>query len=209
VILLLDNYDSFAANLARYLDRLGLPVRSVRSDRITLEEIEALAPDALVLSPGPCGPAEAGVGLAAVQAFSGRLPILGVCLGHQVIGAAFGGEVGRALRPMHGMASPLRHDGTGLFAGLPDPLEAGRYHSLIVHPTPEMEKSLRAVASSPEGEIMALAHRAHPTYGIQFHPESVLTPQGLELLANFKTIIGRKRVETLANIRPKRVFPPF
>ncbi|ALN72040.1 aminodeoxychorismate/anthranilate synthase component II [Aureimonas sp. AU20] len=195
MILLLDNYDSFAANLARYLERLDLRVRSVRSDRITLGEIEALAPDAIVLSPGPCGPAEAGVSLACVHAFSGRVPMLGVCLGHQVIGAAFGGVVGPALRPMHGMASPLRHEGDALFAGLPDPMEAGRYHSLIVRSTAEMERSLRAVAWSPEGEIMALRHLGHPTWGIQFHPESVLTPQGSRILANFRTLIGRKRVD--------------
>ena len=194
MILLLDNYDSFSANLARYLERLDLRVTSIRSDQITLAGIEALRPDAIVISPGPCGPMEAGVSLNCVRAFSGRVPILGVCLGHQVIGAAFGGEVGRALRPMHGHSSPVRHEAAGLFAGLPDPLEVGRYHSLIVRSTVEMETHLRVTAWSDEGEIMALCHGEHPTFGIQFHPESVLTPDGLLILGNFRTLIGRKRV---------------
>lgn len=194
MILLLDNYDSFSANLARYLERLDLSVTSVRSDRITLAGIDALEPEAIVISPGPCGPMEAGVSLDCVRAFSGRVPILGVCLGHQVIGAAFGGDVGRALRPMHGLSSPVRHEAAGLFAGLPDPLEVGRYHSLIVRSTVEMERNLRVTAWSDEGEIMALCHREHPTFGIQFHPESVLTPDGLLILGNFRTLIGRKRV---------------
>ncbi|WP_427024459.1 anthranilate synthase component II [Aureimonas ureilytica] len=196
MILLLDNYDSFSANLARYLERLGLPVAIRRSDRVTLGEIEAMAPEAIVLSPGPCGPAEAGVCLDTVRAFSGRIPILGVCLGHQVIGAAFGGWVGPALRPMHGLSSPVRHEGGDLFEGLPQPLEVGRYHSLIVRETPEMDAALRVTAWSDEGEIMALRHRTHPTFGIQFHPESVLTPEGTQLLGNFRTLLGRKRVES-------------
>lgn len=196
MILLLDNYDSFAANLARYFERMGERVASVRSDRIGLDEIEALAPEAIILSPGPCGPDEAGVSLGCVRRFSGRVPILGVCLGHQVIGAAFGGAVGPALSPMHGLASPLRHVGNGLFAGLPEPMEVGRYHSLIVRATGEMERALRVTAWSDEGEVMGLQHVAHPTYGIQFHPESVLTPDGARLLGNFRTMIGRKRVES-------------
>ncbi len=196
MILLLDNYDSFAANLARYLERMGERVASVRSDRIGLDEIEALAPEAIILSPGPCGPDEAGVSLACVRRFSGHVPILGVCLGHQVIGAAFGGWVGPALQPMHGLSSPVRHEGGDLFEGLPQPLEVGRYHSLIVRATPEMDAALRVTARSDEGEIMALRHRTHPTYGIQFHPESVLTPDGAQLLGNFRTLLGRKRVET-------------
>ncbi len=196
MILLLDNYDSFSANLARYLERLGLPVAIRRSDRVTLGEVEAMAPEAIVLSPGPCGPAEAGVCLDTVRVFSGRIPILGVCLGHQVIGAAFGGWVGPALRPMHGLSSPVRHEGGDLFEGLPQPLEVGRYHSLIVRETPEMDVALRVTAWSDEGEIMALRHRTHPTFGIQFHPESVLTPEGAQLLGNFRTLLGRKRVES-------------
>ncbi len=185
MILLLDNYDSFSANLARYLERLGHRVRSVRSDRITLADIEASPPGGIVLSPGPCGPAEAGICLDAVARFSGRIPILGVCLGHQVIGAAFGGQIGQALHPMHGLACAIRHDGRDLFARLPNPMQAGRYHSLIVRPTPRMEDHLRATAWSEEGEIMALRHRRHQTFGIQFHPESVLTPDGARLLEAF------------------------
>lgn len=196
MILLLDNYDSFSANLARYLERLGAPVAIRRSDRVTLGEIEAMAPEAIVLSPGPCGPAEAGVCLDTVRVFSGRIPILGVCLGHQVIGAAFGGWVGPALQPMHGLSSPVRHEGGDLFEGLPQPLEVGRYHSLIVRETPEMDAALRVTAWSDEGEIMALRHRTHPTFGIQFHPESVLTSEGAQLLGNFRTLLGRKRVES-------------
>ena len=194
MILLLDNYDSFSANLGRYLERLDLSVTNIRSDAITLEGIEALAPEAIVISPGPCGPLEAGVSLDCVRAFSGRIPLLGVCLGHQVIGAAFGGEVGRAMQPMHGLASPVRHDGRALFADLPHPLEVGRYHSLIVRSTPALEASLRVTAWSEENEIMALQHHRHPTFGIQFHPESVLTPDGLRILGNFRTLIGWKRV---------------
>ncbi|RIX97949.1 aminodeoxychorismate/anthranilate synthase component II [Aureimonas flava] len=185
MILVLDNYDSFTHNLARYLERLGGRVAVVRSDRIDLSGIAAMAPAALVLSPGPCGPAEAGVCLAAVSALSGQVPILGVCLGHQVIGAAFGGRVERAREPMHGRASPLAHGGAGLFAGLPDPLPAGRYHSLVVRETAAMARHLAVDARSPAGEVMALRHRRDPTFGIQFHPESVLTPDGDRLLARF------------------------
>ena len=185
MILVLDNYDSFTHNLARYVERLGADVAVVRSDRIDLAGIEALAPRALVLSPGPCGPAEAGVCLEAVEALSGRVPILGVCLGHQVIGQSFGGRVERAREPMHGRASPLAHAGTGLFEGLPDPLPVGRYHSLIVRESAGMARHLDIDARSPAGEIMALSHRSHPTWGIQFHPESVLTPDGDRMLARF------------------------
>ncbi|MBB3937149.1 anthranilate synthase component II [Aureimonas phyllosphaerae] len=185
MILVLDNYDSFTHNLARYLERHGAAVSVVRSDRVDLAGIRALAPRALVLSPGPCGPAEAGICLEAVGALSGRIPILGVCLGHQVIGLRFGGRVERAEEPMHGRASLLEHDGEDLFEGLARPLEAGRYHSLIVRETEEMAEHLRVTARSPAGEIMALSHRTHPTFGIQFHPESVLTPDGDRLLRRF------------------------
>jgi para-aminobenzoate synthetase component II len=185
MILVLDNYDSFTHNLARYLERLGEEVAVVRSDQIDLAGIASARPSALVLSPGPCGPEQAGVCLDAVAALSGQLPILGVCLGHQVIGAAFGGHVERAREPMHGRVSHLPHEGAGLFAGLSTPFAAGRYHSLIVRESTEMARHLHVDARSPAGEIMALRHRTHPTYGIQFHPESVLTPQGDRLLARF------------------------
>lgn len=183
MILLIDNYDSFVFNVARYLTELGEEVEVARNDALDLASIEARAPEALVISPGPCSPNEAGISLEAVRALSGKLPILGICLGHQCIGQAFGGRVVRAKEPMHGRASRLRHAGTDVFAGLPSPLPAGRYHSLAV----ELDAGgpLVATAWSEDGEIMGLAHRTHPTYGVQFHPESVLTPDGYALLGNF------------------------
>lgn len=185
MILVLDNYDSFVFNLARYLERLGAEPHVVRSDAIDCAAVAALAPQAIVISPGPCGPTEAGISLEVVRRFSGVHPILGVCLGHQVIGEAFGGRVERAVQPMHGRASDIRHDGAGLFAGLAQPMVAGRYHSLIVRETTAMAQALHVDARSSEGEIMALRHRRHPTFGVQFHPESILTPEGDRLLAAF------------------------
>jgi len=185
MILVLDNYDSFVFNVVRYLEELGEEVRVVRSDALDVAGIRALAPDALVVSPGPCTPAEAGISLPAIRDLSGQVPILGVCLGHQAIGAAFGGRVARAQRPLHGQATPIDHRGERLFAGLPAPMPVGRYHSLVVTPEPGMEKHLTIDAVSQEGEVMALSHRTHPTYGIQFHPESVLTEGGHALFANF------------------------
>ncbi|MDQ0349288.1 anthranilate synthase component II [Ancylobacter vacuolatus] len=183
MILLIDNYDSFVFNVARYLTELGEEVEVARNDALDLAAIERLAPEALVISPGPCSPNEAGISLEAVRALSGRLPILGICLGHQCIGQAFGGRVVRAKEPMHGRASQLRHAGSDVFAGLPSPFPAGRYHSLAV----ELDEGSELIptAWSEDGEIMGLAHRHHPTYGVQFHPESVLTPQGYELMGNF------------------------
>jgi para-aminobenzoate synthetase component II len=185
MILVLDNYDSFVFNVVRYLEELGETVRVVRNDALDVAGIRALDPEALVISPGPCTPAEAGVSLPAIRALSGAVPILGVCLGHQAIGAAFGGRVERALRPLHGQATPVGHDGARLFQGLPDPMQVGRYHSLVVTPEPGMERHLAIDARSAEGEVMALSHRRHPTYGIQFHPESVLTQDGHAIFANF------------------------
>ena len=185
MILVIDNYDSFVFNVVRYLAELGEAVEVVRNDALSVDEIRAATPDALVLSPGPCTPNEAGVTLPAIRDLSGRLPILGVCLGHQAIGAAFGGTVERARRPLHGHATPITHDAAGLFSGLPAPMQVGRYHSLVVTPTPGMERTLSVTARSAEGEIMGLAHRSHPTYGIQFHPESVLTESGHAIFANF------------------------
>ncbi len=185
MILVLDNYDSFVFNVVRYLEELGETVRVVRNDALDVAGLRALAPEALVISPGPCTPAEAGISLPAIRALSGALPILGVCLGHQAIGAAFGGTVARATRPLHGHATPIDHGGERLFRGLPAPMQVGRYHSLVVRPEPGMERHLSVDALSADGEVMALSHRSHPTYGIQFHPESVLTEDGHAVFANF------------------------
>ncbi|WP_428030581.1 anthranilate synthase component II [Ancylobacter sp.] len=190
MILLIDNYDSFVFNVARYLVELGEEVEVARNDALDIDAITRLAPEALVISPGPCSPNEAGISLEAVRALSGRLPILGICLGHQCIGQAFGGRVVRAKEPMHGRASQVRHTGSDVFAGLPSPFPAGRYHSLAV----ELDEGapLHATAWSGDGEIMGLAHRDHPTYGVQFHPESVLTGHGYDLMANFLKLARRR-----------------
>jgi anthranilate synthase/aminodeoxychorismate synthase-like glutamine amidotransferase len=192
MILLVDNYDSFVWNLARYVAELGAPRLVVRNDRITLDEIAALAPSHIILSPGPCGPAEAGICVEAILRFGPRVPILGVCLGHQCIGAAYGGVVDRALRPMHGKTSPITHDGTGVFRDLPSPLTVTRYHSLIVRDE-GLPACLAVTARSAEGEIMGLAHRAFPVHGVQFHPEAALTEQGHALLATFLAMERRER----------------
>jgi anthranilate synthase component 2 len=185
VVIVIDNYDSFTFNLVQYLWELGAAVEVFRNDRIDVEGIRARRPDALVLSPGPCTPNEAGVCVPAIRELSGKIPILGVCLGHQAIGQAFGGRVVRAKRVMHGKTSQIAHDGSGVFTGVPAPLEAGRYHSLVVE-RESLPSDLRVTAvSEDDGEIMALAHISHPTVGVQFHPESVLTPEGKKLLANF------------------------
>ena len=195
MILVVDNYDSFVHNVARYVAVLGKDVEVARNDAISLDDIRRLSPEAIVISPGPCTPAEAGISNAIVEHLSGRVPILGVCLGHQCVGAVFGGRIARAHRPMHGLASDITHKGERLFAGLPKPLSVGRYHSLIVEPTPEMERALVVDAVSPEGEIMALSHKRHPTWGVQFHPESVLTPAGLALISNFVQMAAAFRAE--------------
>lgn len=195
MILVLDNYDSFVANIARYLRNLGAETLLLRNDAVDVEAVERLAPEALVISPGPGAPAAAGISQALIRRFSGRLPILGVCLGHQAIGEVFGGRVVRAHQPMHGRASSIDHDGTGLFAGLPTPMRAGRYHSLIVEIDDEANSPLMVTARSDGGEIMGLAHRHHPTHGVQFHPESVLTPEGVALFANFLALVRRSAGE--------------
>lgn len=192
MILLVDNYDSFVANVARYLRELGAETRVVRNDAIDVAAVGAMRPEAIVLSPGPCTPREAGVSNDLVAAFSGRIPILGICLGHQCIGAVFGGRVVRAREPMHGRASRVAHAGAGVFAGLPDPLTVGRYHSLVVE-IDGADTPLVVTARSEGGEAMGLAHRAHPTYGVQFHPESILTEGGHALLQNFLTIAAGRR----------------
>ena len=185
MILVIDNYDSFVFNIARYLAELGARPMVIRNDRISVAEAAVLAPEAIVISPGPCSPAEAGISTSLVRSLSGRLPILGICLGHQCIGAAFGAPVGRARRPMHGRRSAVRHNGCALFDGLPTPLAVGRYHSLVVDLADQAGDVLSPIAWSEDDEVMALAHRHHPTFGVQFHPESVLTDGGHRLLSNF------------------------
>lgn len=190
-VLMIDNYDSFTFNVVQYLGELGAEVVTYRNDAITLEEIEALAPSHLVISPGPCTPNEAGISLAAIRHFAGRLPILGVCLGHQAIGQVYGGEVVRAPQVMHGKTSRIRHGGQGVFAGLEDPLEVTRYHSLVVK-AETLPECLEVTAWTTEddvtpGLVMGLRHRELDIEGVQFHPESILTRQGHELLANFRS----------------------
>jgi len=184
MLLMIDNYDSFTYNLVQYLRELGEDVVVYRNDKITLAEIEALAPQRLVISPGPCTPNEAGISVAVIQHFAGQLPILGVCLGHQSIGQAFGGRIVRAERLMHGKTSPVYHDNRELFAELPNPFEATRYHSLLVERS-SFPECLEITAWTKEEEIMGLRHRTLPVWGIQFHPESILTVTGMDLLQNF------------------------
>ncbi len=184
MILVIDNYDSFTYNLVQYLGELGAEIEVHRNDQVTLEEIERMAPERIVLSPGPKTPNEAGICLDLIKEFSGRTPILGVCLGHQAIGQAFGGKVVRAPVIMHGKTSLVRHDGKSLFAGLPNPFPATRYHSLIVE-RESLPEALEVSATSPDGLIMGLRHKEMKVEGVQFHPESVLTEPGKKLLANF------------------------
>ncbi len=189
MVFVLDNYDSFTYNLVQYLGELGCEVVVRRNDQVTLEEIERLKPERIVISPGPCTPQEAGISIALIRHFAGKLPLLGVCLGHQALGAAFGGQVVRARTLMHGKTSSIRHDGKTIFRSLPDPLEATRYHSLIVAEKDlpaELEVSAYTVDRDGERVIMGLRHRQYAAVeGVQFHPESVLTESGRQLLANF------------------------
>ena len=184
MLLMLDNYDSFTYNIVQYFGELGEEVQVFRNDQITVAEIERLAPERLVISPGPCSPEEAGISVSAICHFAGRIPLLGVCLGHQSIGAAFGGNVVRSATLMHGKTSPILHDGKELFAGLPNPFNATRYHSLIVERA-TLPACLEVTAWVAEGEIMGLRHRDLPVWGVQFHPESILTEGGMQLLKNF------------------------
>jgi len=186
MLLVIDNYDSFTYNLVQYLGELGAEVEVRRNDAITVAEVGRMAPAGIVLSPGPCAPAQAGVTVDVIRAWGSRIPTLGVCLGHQAIGEAYGGRVVRAARAVHGKASRVTHDGTGLFAGLPTPLDVGRYHSLVVEreSLPEMLR-VTATAEDDPAEIHALRHVQHPVWGVQFHPESVLTPHGKRILKNF------------------------
>ena len=185
MVLLIDNYDSFTFNLAQYLGELGAEVTVRRNDQITLDAIAALAPDRIVISPGPGRPEDAGVSIAAIQRFGPTLPILGVCLGHQAMGAAFGGNVVRASRLMHGKSSVIEHDGKGVFAGLTAPFPAARYHSLVVSETGWPDVLEIAARTSDDKMVMALRHREWPMHGVQFHPESILTSEGRRLLRNF------------------------
>ena len=184
MILLIDNYDSFVYNLARYVRELGETPLVRRHDAISIEEILALGPSHIVISPGPCSPKEAGISTEVVRQVGASIPILGVCLGHQCIGAAYGGEILRAGSPMHGKISRIHHTGAGLFHGLPSPFIATRYHSLVIGPA-SLPPSLVVTATSEDGEIMAVQHVEHPVYGVQFHPESVLTEHGYRLLDHF------------------------
>jgi anthranilate synthase/aminodeoxychorismate synthase-like glutamine amidotransferase len=188
MIFLLDNYDSFTYNLAQYLGELGQKVEVRRNDQVNLAEIERLRPQRIVISPGPCTPHEAGISISLIRHFAGKLPILGVCLGHQAIGAAFGGQVVRAPKPVHGKTSSVEHDDRGVFHGLPQPLTATRYHSLIVEESScpaELEISARVREPNGNKLVMGLRHKRFPIEGVQFHPESVLTENGRQLLRNF------------------------
>jgi anthranilate synthase/aminodeoxychorismate synthase-like glutamine amidotransferase len=183
-ILVIDNYDSFTYNLVQYLGELGADVVVRRNDAISVDEVGALAPDGIVISPGPCTPNEAGVSVSVIRRYRGAIPILGVCLGHQAIGAALGGAIVRAPRIMHGKTSPILHDGRGVFRGLGNPFDATRYHSLVIDPA-SVPAELEVSAWTAEGEIMGVRHRTQPLEGVQFHPESILTLEGKRLLRNF------------------------
>jgi len=187
MLLMIDNYDSFTYNLVQHLGELGGDVRVFRNDKITIEEIEALQPERIVISPGPCTPKEAGISIAVINHFSGKVPILGVCLGHQSIGAAFGGDIVRAPKLMHGKTSMIYHDGKTIFEGLPNPFEATRYHSLIIKKE-TMPGCLELSAWTEDGEIMGVRHREFLVEGVQFHPESILTKVGKDLLRNFLSL---------------------
>ncbi|MEC0179604.1 aminodeoxychorismate/anthranilate synthase component II [Paenibacillus favisporus] len=192
MIFVIDNYDSFTYNLVQYLGELGQEVKVYRNDEITVSGIEELAPDHILISPGPCTPNEAGISLETIANFKGKIPIFGVCLGHQAIGQAFGGNVIRAERLMHGKTSPIHHHGTSVFEGLPSPFTATRYHSLLVE-RDSLPDCLEITAETEEGEIMGLRHKEYPIEGVQFHPESIITDYGHQILRNFlKQTAGAK-----------------
>jgi len=184
MIVIIDNYDSFTYNIVQTIGGLGADVKVFRNDAVDVSYIEGLKPDRLLISPGPCTPAKAGISIEAIRYFAGRIPILGVCLGHQSIGDAFGGETVRAARLMHGKTSMITHDGRGVFVGLPNPFEAMRYHSLVVNEA-TLPNCLTITAKSEQGELMGLRHKELPIEGVQFHPESIMTPDGVQLLKNF------------------------
>jgi anthranilate synthase/aminodeoxychorismate synthase-like glutamine amidotransferase len=184
MILVIDNYDSFTYNLVQYLGEMGEELVVYRNDEITVDEIERMSPDRIVISPGPCTPREAGVSVETIRRLAGKVPLLGVCLGHQSIGAAFGGEIVRARAPMHGKTSLIHHDGKGVFSGLENPFVATRYHSLVIR-RESVPECLKVSAWTEDGETMGVRHREFPVEGVQFHPESILTRAGKELLRNF------------------------
>jgi anthranilate synthase component 2 len=200
VLLVIDNYDSFTYNLVQYFGELGAEVRVLRNDAIAPEGVDEIHPEAIVISPGPGAPCDAGISVPVIRRYAGRLPILGVCLGHQAIGEAFGGRIVRAGRIMHGKTSPILHDGRGLFRGLPSPFEATRYHSLLVERA-TLPSALEVSAWTAEGEIMGLRHREQVVEGVQFHPESILTSEGKALLGNFLEI-ARRGAYSGAGARP-------
>jgi anthranilate synthase component II len=184
MLLMIDNYDSFTYNLVQYFGELGQDVKVIRNDAITVPEIGAMTPDYLVISPGPCAPAQAGVSLAAIQEYAGKIPLLGVCLGHQAIGEAFGGKIIHAQQLMHGKTSPVFHKNVGVFRGLPNPITCTRYHSLAIERA-SLPACLEITAETEDGEIMGVRHKTLPVEGVQFHPESILTEQGHQMLDNF------------------------
>ena len=184
MLLMIDNYDSFTYNLVQYLGELGADVRVFRNDAITLDEVAAMQPERIVVSPGPCTPSEAGISVPLIQRFAGKIPILGVCLGHQAIGQAFGGRIVRAQRVMHGKLSPVAHDNRGVFAGVPSPFSVTRYHSLAIE-RGAVPPDLEVTATADDGEIMGVRHRQLPVEGVQFHPEAILTEHGRRMLGNF------------------------
>lgn len=187
MILVIDNYDSFTYNLVHYLGEMGEEIQVFRNDKITLEEIGRMSPEMIVISPGPCTPKEAGISVEVIREFGGKIPILGVCLGHQSIGYAFGGKIVRAKRLLHGKTSLIYHDGKGIYSGLPNPFEATRYHSLVVD-RDSLPRELEVTAWTDEDEVMGIRHREYPIEGVQFHPESILTRHGKDLLKNFLRI---------------------
>ncbi len=187
MLLVIDNYDSFTYNLVQYFGELGADPQVKRNDAITPDEVEKMKPQKIIISPGPGRPEEAGISMELIRKFGGKVPILGVCLGHQCMGEVYGGKVVRAGRLMHGKTSPIQHDGKGVFQGLPNPFEATRYHSLIVEKN-SVPSCLEVCAETAEGEIMGLRHREYPVHGVQFHPESILSKEGKDLLANFLKI---------------------
>lgn len=208
MILVIDNYDSFVHNLARYIERLGVATRVVRNDAISIDEVTELAPQAIVLSPGPCTPDQAGCSLKLVKAFYQTVPMLGVCLGHQAIAEALGGKVIRSNSPWHGRSSEIEHTGDGVFAGLPSPMSVGRYHSLVVEPRSLPDELAATAWADGRATIMAVMHQHYPVVGLQFHPESILTQHGYQLLGNFLKLAGvvhRGDCEALA--RQERMEP--
>ncbi|MCI0334731.1 MAG: aminodeoxychorismate/anthranilate synthase component II [Planctomycetes bacterium] len=207
MILLIDNYDSFAHNLARYLERLGQTVRVVRNDAVDVAAVRDMRPAAIVLSPGPCTPREAGASLEIVRQLHNEVPMLGVCLGHQVIAEALGGRIGRAPTPVHGQTSAITHNGAGIFAGVPSPLNVARYHSLIAE-AEMLPSELHPTAWTDDRVLMAFEHNCRPVYGVQFHPESILTEFGYDLLANFLRLAGAHVSANPHDLRASEICRP-